>query len=161
MHSVAPSTRLHTYYFFQTWRATREKHPSPRVAVSKPSPKLQAAKYVQVYARLYDNSMVTSSSEKIHHDACQPYVSTTLEIKEFEPNNHLFYFLFLAFCMYNWSKNLTCWEHTASKKVFWTHMSPFQICACIFLGLKHNDQCGDNCVWKGNRQTFLDLSIFM
>jgi len=32
---------------------------------------------------------------------------------------------------------------TTSKKVFRTHPSLFQICACIFPGLKCNVQCGD------------------
>jgi len=66
MHTVAPSTRLHAYYFFQTWCKTIKNFTSKGDGFkgASPSSKLQAAKNVQVYARLYSNTTVTSSNEK-------------------------------------------------------------------------------------------------
>jgi len=72
MHSGAPNTRLHTYCFFEPGMqkiVKTSKSEGGGVQGPSPSPHLQAANNVHLHARLYGNTMVRSSSEKILQDA--------------------------------------------------------------------------------------------
>jgi len=70
--------------------------------------------------------------------------------------NKLLFYDIICFCQ---QLAALCSNDATYKKVVWTHSCLFQICACFFR-LNCMVPCGDNCVQKGNEQSFPACGFF-